>query len=193
MTEQLVSAILLIRGEQDAELYETFSRLAATEGICGCDSVVGDWDIVAQISSTDRKKADQLIKDILDKLSGIEQYEIYHCQAHDQLENDTAQPVLGEQDREARNFAMPSHGGNAISAYALLDIDPINIEQICESVGRLDAVRRCHIADPHSKIILFMQGESIDAIRSIISNKISYLSGVLRVKVMRVLYMSINH
>src|SRR5512147_3017097 len=57
--EVLQSALVFIRGIEDADLSDLYSRLCFADGVCYCDPVLGEWDIVMLIQAPNRKSIDQ--------------------------------------------------------------------------------------------------------------------------------------
>jgi DNA-binding response OmpR family regulator len=59
--QAITSGLVFIRGAKDADLYEIYSKLYLGDGVCYCDAVLGEWDIVLLVQAQNRKSLQQLV------------------------------------------------------------------------------------------------------------------------------------
>ncbi len=189
----LESAFVLVRGRQDADLYEIYSRLNFADGVCYCDPVVGDWDLVLLMQAPDRKAIDRLIQRQLQPLKEIEAIESHYCEKPRISREFEAFILDYEKARaleEAEGHEADSRKPRMHTAYALLDVDSAMIPNIYMKLYFADNVVHCDVTDGGRQIMLLLQGISAQEIHSSVRNKIRMIPGVLRIKQLNALNFS---
>ena len=76
----LTSGLVFVRGAKDADLYDIYSKLYLADGVCYCDPVLGDWDIVLLIQARNRKSLQQIVNTHIQSLDGVEACEVHYCE-----------------------------------------------------------------------------------------------------------------
>ncbi len=181
----LDSALVFVRGAEDADLGEVYDRLCYGEGVCYCDPVLGDWDIVLLIQAPNRKGIEELVRRHLGSAKDVERFEIHFCEKPlisreleefiEDYEKVRAMERADEATMDGRNLRL-------LSAYAVLDVDPAKLPQLYMKLYFADNVVHCDVTDGGRKTILLLQGISAQEIQATIRNEIRMIPGVLRIK-----------
>ncbi len=181
----LTSAMVFLRGTKDADLPAMYSKLYLGDGVCYCDAVLGEWDIVLLVQGQDRKTLMKTVQSQVESLKDVETFEIHYCE----------KPSIS---KELEDFiqvyekarAMDKADGNAVdmrnirksTSYAILDIDPGSLSSLYMKLYFTEHVVHCDVADGGKQIILLLQGISTQEIQNTIRNEIRIMPGVLRIK-----------
>jgi DNA-binding Lrp family transcriptional regulator len=189
----LASAFVFIRGENDVDMYDIYSKLNFADGVCYCDPVVGDWDMVILIQATGRKEIDELVRRHVEPLNGIEAFEVHHCEKPKipkefeafirDYEKAQAMERADEGEMDSRNTRM-------LTSYAVLDLDPSVFSNLYMKLYFTDNVVHCDVTDGGRHVVLFLQGISTQEVQSVIRNQIRLMPGVLRIKQLNALNFS---
>jgi CheY-like chemotaxis protein len=189
----LESAFIFIRGEKDADMYDVYSRLNFAEGVCYCDPVVGDWDMVLLIQASSRKEIDELVKRHVEPLKSVAASEVHQCEKPriskefeafiQDYEKAQAMERAGEGEMDSRKTRL-------LTSYAVLDLDTSTFSNLYMKLYFTDNVVHCDVTDGGRQIILLLQGISTQEIQSVIRNQIRLMQGVLRIKQLNALNFS---
>lgn len=182
------SAYVFLRGKPDADLSRCFSALYFAEGVCYCDAVNGDWDIVLLVQAPDRRGIWEWVARTVQPLPEIKQYEIHHSE----------RPALGKDiesfihHHELMQVAegMSEKAGDRrnrqlLSAYFLLEIDSTCVPSLYTTYYFDEDVVYCDVTDHGTMAILLVQGRTCDAIRQTVS-RLRSRPGVLRAKTLNI-------
>lgn len=186
----LESAFVFIKAKADVDLYEMYMKLCVAEGVCYCDPLVGDWDMVLLLQASNRKGIDQLVKAHLSRLKEVDSFELHHSE----------RPRLPKeyetfmQDYERKQAAVRAEEGQVdkrkpkmLTAYAVLDVEPDRLSLLYMKLCLTDNVVHCDVTDDGRKIILLLQADLIQEIQMAVRTEIRLMPGVLRIKVMNAL------
>jgi CheY-like chemotaxis protein len=176
------SAYVFLRGKPDADLSGCFTALSFAEGVCYCDAVMGDWDIVLLVQAPDRRGIWEWVARTVQPLPEIKKYEIHHSE----------RPLLGKDiesfihHHELMQVAegMGEEAGDKrtrqlLSAYILLEIDSSCVPSLYATYYFDEDVVYCDMTDHCTMAILLVQGRTCDAIRQAVS-RLRSRPGVLR-------------
>ena len=186
----LESAFVFIKGKADVDLYELYTQFSSAEGVCYCDPVVGDWDMVLLLQASDRKGIDQLVKRHLETLQGVASFEVHHSgrprlpKEYETFMQDYERMQASERAGEDQSDKRKP---KALTAYAVLDVEPERLSLLYMKLCLTDNVVHCDVTDDGKKIILLLQGELVTDIQMAVRNEIRLMPGVLRIKVMNAL------
>ncbi len=189
----LMSAFVFVRGRKDADLYEIYTKLNFADGVCYCDPVVGDWDMLLLVQAPDRKEIDQLVRRHLDPVKEVEAIEVHHCEKPRISKEFEAFILDYERARtmeETAGSEMDSRQTRMHTSYAVLDADPSMIPNLYMKLYFTDTVVHCDVVDGGRQIILLLQGISPQEIQAAIRNQIRMMPGVLRIKQLNALNFS---
>jgi len=186
----LQSAFVFIKGKAAADLYEMYMKLSVAEGVCYCDPLVGDWDMVLLLQASDRAGLDQLIKRHVESVEELGAFEVHYSERprlpkeyeafiQDYERMQTAERA-GEDETDKRKPRM-------LTAYAVLDVDPERLPLLYMRLAFTDNVVHCDVTDDGQRIILLLQGGLAQEIQATVRNEIRFMPGVLRIKVMNAL------
>ena len=182
------SAYVFLRGKPDADLSGCFTALYFAEGVCYCDAVTGDWDIVLLVQSPDRRGIREWVARTVQPLPEIEKFEIHHSERpllgkdiesfihHHELMQ--VAEGMGEEAGDRRNRQL-------LSAYFLLEIDRSRVPSLYATYYFDEDVVYCDMTDDCTMAILLVQGRTCDAIRQAVS-RLRSRPGVLRAKTLNV-------
>jgi len=182
------SAYVFLRGRPDADLSGCFSALYFAGGVCYCDAVTGDWDIVLLVQAPDRLGIREWVARTVTPLPEIEQCEIHHSERpllgkdiesfihHYELMQ--AAEGLGEETGDRRKRQL-------LSAYVLLEIDGSCVPSLYATYYFDEDVVYCDMTDDCTMAILLVQGRTCDAIRQAVT-RLRSRPGVLRAKTLNI-------
>ena len=182
------SAYVFLRGKPDADLSGCFTALYFAEGVCYCDAVTGDWDIVLLVQAPDRRGIREWVERTVQPLPEIEKFEIHHSERpllgkdiesfihHHELMQ--VAEGMGEEAGDRRNRQL-------LSAYFLLEIDSSRVPSLYATYYFDEDVVYCDMTDDCTMAILLVQGRTCDAIRQAVS-RLRSRPGVLRTKTLNV-------
>ena len=181
----LTSAMVFIQGKKDADLPAMYSKLYLGDGVCYCDAVLGEWDIVLLMQGQDRKSLLKMVQTQVESMEEVETFEVHYCE----------KPSISKELEEfiqvyEKAQAMDKPDGDAIiarnvrksTAYAVLDIDPGSLASLYMKLYFTEHVVHCDVADGGKQIILLLQGISTQEIQNTIRSEIRMMPGVLRIK-----------
>lgn len=189
----LESAFVFIRGKKEADLYGIYSRLNFADGVCYCDPVVGDWDMVLLMQGPGRNEIGQLIKKDIEPLEGMETIEVHYCE-RPHISKDFEAFILDYEKARAmeqtNDSELDSRKVRLLTSYAVLDVDRSMIANLYMKLYFADNVVHCDVTDGGKQIILLLQGISTLEIQSAVRNQIRLMPGVLRIKQLNALNFS---
>ncbi len=191
--KRLSSAYVFIRGHNDKDLDEVFSKLYFADGVLYCDAVRGEpgseWDLVLLLQAADVAGIERLVKSQIQSLAGVKDVEIHQSERPwlgadlesfiQNYERMNAMEKVGEELTDKRNR-------RSVSAYALLEIDRSYLIPLYSKLYFTDNIVYCDSTDQGRMMILFLQAPTFDHIRKTIANEIRTQPGVLRVKVLNI-------
>lgn len=177
----LESAFVFVKGKADADLYGMYTRLCFAAGVCCCDPLVGDWDMVLLLQASDRQGIDQLVTRCIQPLAEVDACEVqYSERPRLPKEFEAYLQKTGEGEVDRRKTGM-------LTAYAVLDVDPGKLPLLFMKLRFSDNVVHCDVTDDGRKLILLLQARLAQEIQATVRNEIRLMPGVLRIKVMNAL------
>jgi FixJ family two-component response regulator len=189
----LTSAMVFLRGTKDADLTDMYSKLYLGEGVCYCDPVIGEWDIVLLVQGQDRKSISETVARQVESLKDVEAFEVHYCE-RPKISKDLEEFI---QDYEKVQAMGKTEGGTMdgrnlrmLTSYAILDVDPWKLSSLYMKLYFADNVVHCDVTDEGRQIILLLQGTSSQEILNTIRNEIRMMAGVLRIKQLNTLNFS---
>jgi two-component system, LuxR family, response regulator FixJ len=181
----LTSAFVLVRAPREADLSGLYDRLNFAEGVCYCDPVLGDWDLLLLFQAPDHAGIESLVQKSIQSSSDIEAWEVHHCErpqiSHEfeefiqDYEKGRAMSQPGETEFDQRSIRM-------FTSYVLLDVDPYRLPNLYMKLYFTDHVVHCDVTDSGKQIVLLLQGVSMQMIQATIRNEIRLMPGILRIK-----------
>jgi CheY-like chemotaxis protein len=189
----LTSGMVFIRGKKEADLYDIYSKLYLGDGVCYCDPVLGEWDIILLMQAQDRKSLDRLVNSQVKTLNGIEAYEVHYCEKPAitrELEEFIQDYEKVQAMNKVDNDTMDGRSIRKTTAYAVLDVDPGKISSLYMKLYFTDNVVHCDVTDGGKQLILLLQGSATQEIQNAIRNEIRMIPGVLRIKQLNTLNFS---
>lgn len=192
--QALTSGFVFIRGKQEADLTDIYSKLYFGDGVCYCDPVLGDWDIVLLLQAENRKSLNQLVDKHIQSLKDeVEAFEV-HCCEKPSLSRELEEFIQDYEKVQAMNEAgagtMDGRNVRKATSYAILDVDPGKLSNLYMKLYFTDTVVHCDVTDSGKQIILLLQGSTSQEIQNTIRNEIRMIPGVLRIKQLNTLNFS---
>jgi FixJ family two-component response regulator len=191
--QALTSGFVFIRGKQEADLSGIYSKLYFGDGVCYCDPVLGDWDIVLLIQAENRKSLNQIVEKQIKSLDDVEAFEVHCCEKpiiSRELEEFIQDYEKVQAMNEADAGAMNGRNVRKATSYAILDVDPGKISNLYMKLYFTDTVVHCDVTDDGKQIILLLQGSTAQEIQNTVRNEIRMIPGVLRIKQLNTLNFS---
>lgn len=189
----LTSGLVFVRGTKDADLYDIYSKLYLADGVCYCDPVLGDWDIVLLIQARNRKTLQQIVNTHVQSLDGVEACEVHYCE-RPAISRELEEFIQDYEKVQAMNNpdgdTMGGRNVRKATSYAILDVDPGKLSSLYMKLYFTDNVVHCDVTDGGKEIILLLQGISTQEIQNTIRNEIRMIPGVLRIKQLNTLNFS---
>jgi FixJ family two-component response regulator len=190
--QALTSGFVFIRGKEEADLAEIYSKLYFGDGVCYCDPVLGDWDIVLLLQAENRKSLNQIVEKHIQSLKGeVEAFEV-HCCEKPGISRELEEFIQDYEKVQAMNEPGAMNGRNVRKAtsYAILDVDPGKLSNLYMKLYFTDTVVHCDVTDSGKQIILLLQGNTSQEIQNTLRNEIRMIPGVLRIKQLNTLNFS---
>jgi two-component system response regulator (stage 0 sporulation protein F) len=181
----LQSALVFVHAAKDSDPGEIYSRLCFADGVCYCDPVLGEWDMVMLLQAQNRKSIEQLVQRHLGGAGDVGAFEVHYCEKPliskeleefiQDYEKVQAMERGNEQTMDGRNLRK-------LTSYAVLDVDATKLASLYMKLYFTDNVVHCDVTDGGKQIILLLQGVSAQEIQSTIRSEIRMIPGVLRIK-----------
>jgi hypothetical protein len=163
------------------DLARCFARLFVADGVCCCDAVAGDWDIVLLLQADDRVGIERLAREHLDTAE-VEAYELHHAERPWLSEDLEAFIRSYERTRELEKGAEPcgDRGGRAlVSAYVVVDIDvAAPLAPVYSRLYLDDAVVACDLTEGCRNAVLLVQARTPEDMEQALS-RVRAAPGVL--------------
>jgi len=191
--QALTSALVFIRGTKDADLADMYSKLYLGDGVCYCDPVLGEWDIVLLVQAQNRKSLHQIVQGHIQSLKDVEAFEV-HCCEKPSLSKDLEEFIQDYEKVQAmskdESGTMDGRNIRMLTSYAILDVDPGKLSNLYMKLYFTDNIVHCDVTDGGKQIILLLQGTSTQEIQNALRNEIRLMPGVLRIKQLNTLNFS---
>ena len=186
----LQSAFVFMKGKADVDVYGIYMKLCDAEGVCYCDPLVGDWDMVLLLQASDRTGLDRLIKRQVESLEELDAFEMHYSE-RPRLPKEYETFVQDYERMQAAERAEENEADKRkprmLTAYAVLDVDPERLPLLYMRLAFTDHVVHCDVTDDGQRIILLLQGGLAQEIQATVRNEIRLMPGVLRIKMMNAL------
>jgi CheY-like chemotaxis protein len=180
----LSSALVFLRAGSMADLPALYSALSYAEGVCYCDAVLGDWDLVLLLQARNPAEIDRLVTKNVASRPGVGSYEVHlfeKARLSEGLEEfiwdyETARTIgeCGEPEADARRDTRSS-------AYVVLDVEPSRLTTLFMKLYFTEDVIHCDVTDGGRRIVLFMQGVSAADVEARLREEIRPMPGVSRI------------
>ncbi len=186
----LESAFVFVKGKANVDVYGMYMKLCSAEGVCYCDPLVGDWDMVLLLQASSRIGLDQLVMRHVESLDELDAFEVHYSE-RPRLPKEYETFVQDYERRQAAERAWEEEADKRkprmLTAYAILDVDPERLPLLYMRLSFTDNVVHCDVTDDGRRIILLLQGQLAQEIQTTVRNEIRLMPGVLRIKVMKAL------
>jgi len=186
----LESAYVFAKARAGADAFGMFMRLTGAEGVCYCDPLVGDWDLVLLLQATDHKGIDRLVARHVESSADVGAYQVHHCE-QPQLPKECA-AFLREYERmqaaeRLRVGEADRRRPGMLTAYALLDVEPARLPLLYMKLRFTDYVVYCDVTDGGRRFLLLLQAKLDQELQAMLRNEIRVMPGVLRIKLLSAL------
>jgi DNA-binding Lrp family transcriptional regulator len=183
------TAHAFVRRRPGVGLARCFARLFVADGVCCCDAVAGDWDIVLLLQAPDRAGIERLAREHLETAE-VEAYELHHAE-RPWLSQDLEAFIRSyERTRELEKGPEPrgERGGRAlVSAYVVVDIDlASHLAPVYSRLYLDDAVVACDLTEGCRSAILLVQARTPEDLEQALS-RVRAAPGVLGLRTLPVI------
>lgn len=162
------SAYVFVRSRSPRDLCAVLDSLRGGEGVCYCDVVQGEWDVVLLVQAPTRESLHQLTAGKLLALPGVERFEV-HQLTRPLLSDELASFIRnhermllkapGEKDRIDRRSRRQ------LSAYAMVGIEADALRPLYPQIYFNPRVLYCDVTVDGEGMVLFLQALSSDDLR----------------------------
>jgi CheY-like chemotaxis protein len=183
------SAYLLVRARPEADLTACYNKLYFAEGVCYCDAVVGEWDIVMLLHAADRAALEALAKKHVAEIPEIGEYRLHFSEHPPVSENLESFIRNHERIRELEGnlyYVGDRRNRQLLSAYAFVEIDREKRAQLYAKFYFDENIVYCDMVDGASAAILLLQCRTMDALEETL-RRIRDQEGVLRSKAFHIM------
>jgi CheY-like chemotaxis protein len=181
----LVSALIFLRGTREADLAGIYSKLNFADGVCYCDPVLGDWDLVLLMQAPNRRGIEHLFQRHLLSLEGVEASEVHYCekpQISRELEEFIHDYEKARAMEQGSDLGADTRQTRLFTSYVVLDVDPSRLANLYMKLYFTENVVHCDVTDGGRLMVLLTQGISAAQIHATIRNEVRLMPGVLRIK-----------
>ncbi len=173
-----------VRRRPGVDLARCFARLFVADGVCCCDAVAGDWDVVLLLQAADRAGIERLAREHL-ACAEVEAYELHHAERPWLSGEVEAFIRCYERTRELEQGSEPccAPGRRAlVSAYAVVDIDvAAHLAPVYSRLYLDEAVVACDLTEGCRSAILLLQARTPEGMEQALS-RVRAAPGVLRLR-----------
>jgi len=177
------SAYMLVRLNDDADIFETYKNLYYMENVLYCDATKGDYDIFILAQSDSMETLEEMSEKIK-AVPGVKSVDFMEVDSPILDEStaliiDTAENALSD---ESSSAAKTREQGNRVCSYLLMEVEREKIEEIYPTLRLNENVVYCDYTLGKYNMVLFVTGHYFDEIDKFIQQTIVNLDGVLKVK-----------
>ncbi len=177
------SAYMLIRLNNEADIFDTYKSLYYMENVLYCDATKGDYDIfiLAQADSID---ALEEMGEKIRKMPGIESVDFMEVDSPILEESvssiiDTAEEALSEDITSTGKIRDLS---NKVCSYLVMEIEREKIDEIYPTLRLNENVVYCDYTLGKYNLVLMVTGRYFDEIDKFIQQTLVNIDGIIKVK-----------
>ena len=177
------SAYMLIRLNNEADIFDTYKSLYYMENVLYCDATKGDYDIfiLAQADSID---ALEEMGEKIRKMPGIESVDFMEVDSPILEESvssiiDTAEEALSEDITSTGKLRDLS---NKVCSYLVMEIEREKIDEIYPTLRLNENVVYCDYTLGKYNLVLMVTGRYFDEIDKFIQQTLVNIDGIIKVK-----------
>ena len=178
------SAYLLMQVDEELDYFKTYQQLYYMDNVVYCDATKGDYDIILLVQSESIEKLEEIVETKIKKVEGVKSVELLEV-SDPLLDNDTKE-ILQDIEDSLKNESSFSNKGRKmeqrVCSYILLDVEKEKIDNVFPILKLNDNVIYCDYTSGKYNLVLFVTGSYFNEIDHFISQKITSLEGVLKVK-----------
>lgn len=177
--EKVLSAYLLIKAKEDADLEKIYSQIYSLHNVVYCDGTKTDYDIILLLQSEDVTELKNLIDNKIKKIEGIESIDFMPIKPYpdEGIESYTEDAV--SKDDFSSETQLRSH--KILSAYVLIKADEERLHKIFPEIYFTEDVAYCDYTKGKYNIVALLQGQTLSEIDEIVDEDIKPIKGVKEV------------
>jgi DNA-binding response OmpR family regulator len=183
-----VESAYVVASVSPARLRTTFESLLRADGVCYCDAVCGDWDVVILVQGADGAEIRRVIEDRIARCDGIQRSETLVL-SRPTLSHPLASFIQSyERKRAARcgkNGLPQPRRCLPLSAYALLTVDGQAIPSLYPRLYFNPDVVYCDVAAGGDRAVVLLQASTSEGLQRAVST-IEKEAGVRKATVLKV-------
>jgi CheY-like chemotaxis protein len=177
------SAYMLVRLEDDADIFDTYKSLYYMENVLYCDATKGDYDIfmLAQSDSIDSLEE---MSEKIKKIPGVKSVDFMEVDSPI-LEDSTASVIDAVEDALSDDSSASGKTrdlSNRVCSYILMEVEREKIDEIYPTLRLNENVVYCDYTLGKYNMVLFVTGHYFDEIDKFIQQTVIDMTGILKVK-----------
>jgi len=179
VVRESVSAYMTIRITDADRSMEIFNELYSMDGVASCDAVRGDVDIIVLAQASSEEK----IKVLLDRVKSIAGVEVASMSPVERPKLDRDVKAFIDIYKKAVNYqGKVIQDRKGTTSYIIVDIDKNAIQQIFTTVFFVNEVIFLDVIDGGTKLVGMVTDSHATGKASRVTEKLSKIDGVLRVR-----------
>lgn len=177
------SAYMLIRLEDDADIFETYKALYYMENVLYCDATKGDYDIFI-LAQSDHVSTLEDMSEKIAHVPGVKTVDFMEVNSP-MLEDATSSLINTVEDAlfdESSATGKTRDMSKRVASYLLMEVEREHIDEIYPSLRLSENVVFCDYTVGKYNLVLFVTGSYFDEIDKFIQQTVVNMKGVLKVK-----------
>lgn len=181
--KESVSAYLLIKLEENVDIFDVYKKLYYLNNTMYCDMTSGDYDLIMLIQGDCKEKCKEVFEKQISKIEGIKEIEFLQA-SQPVLENNItsvmfevkrilADDLKSQKERDFKKY---------LTTYALLQIEKEKLDSIYPTLCLDENIVYCDYTTGKYNLVLLIQGVNFGEIDKVIDDKIINMDGVLKLK-----------
>jgi YesN/AraC family two-component response regulator len=177
------SAYMLVRLEDDAEIFDTYKNLYYMENILYCDAAKGDYDIFI-LAQSDCMDTLEEMSEKIKKVPGVKSVDFMEVDSPI-LEGSTVSIIDAAEDAlsdESSAAGKARDLSNRVCSYILMEVERERLDEIYPALRLNENVVYCDYTLGKYNMVLFVTGHYFDEIDKFIQQTVIDMKGILKVK-----------
>jgi CheY-like chemotaxis protein len=177
------SAYMLVRLEDDAEIFDTYKNLYYMENVLYCDAAKGDYDIFI-LAQSDCMDTLEEMSEKIKKVPGVKSVDFMEVDSPI-LEGSTVSIIDAAEDAlsdESSAAGKARDLSNRVCSYILMEVERERLDEIYPALRLNENVVYCDYTLGKYNMVLFVTGHYFDEIDKFIQQTVIDMKGILKVK-----------
>ena len=176
------SAYMLVRLEDDADIFETYKTLYYMENVLYCDATKGDYDIFI-LAQSDHVSTLEDMSEKISRVPGVKTVDFMEVNSpilEDATSSiiNTVEDVLSDSSTAGKTRDLSKR----VASYLLMEVERERIDEIYPALRLNENIVYCDYTVGKYNLVLFVTGNYFDEIDKFIQQTVVNMKGVLKVK-----------